>query len=239
MSSTWQRNLLSAPSVKNTPTLLITRCIYGQSADADFLRSDVISSLYVPCDHRHGTSTLSPADVKAAPGGPCGQEAQHLPCPVVTVGKYKPRTRLAGCWPLQPHRDHRAQRNKSRQRGRLYSSQKPGEKKEHFLLLHPRWLASFPPPPSLQQTNIAEDKLLCSHDDDSQVSKREFTFKIPCRKISEHSLVQTSMSCTLTLSTSRTHTAPAAVEGQCSEVQAAHLSTADTNRNICRLWSCC
>lgn len=52
----------------------------------------LMSSAHSTCqrDRSHGTSSLSPADVKAAPGGPCGREAQHLPCPVVTVGKYKP-----------------------------------------------------------------------------------------------------------------------------------------------------
>lgn len=106
-----------------------------------------------------------PLTSRQPPVVPTERRALHLPCPVVTAGQYETRTRLAGCWALQ---SHRAQRNKSRQRGRLHTPPKPREKKAHFLPLPPRWLASFPPPLSLQQTNIAEDKLLCSRDDDSQ-----------------------------------------------------------------------
>lgn len=90
------------------------------------------------CDHYTDAvaSTVFSADTKAATGGPCRTELQHT-CPVWPgVGQYKLQTyHLAGCWALQLHRARRAQRNKSRQRGRLYSpfSTKARGKKERTL----------------------------------------------------------------------------------------------------------
>ncbi len=140
---------------------------------------------HMPCDHR--TPTLSPADVKAAPGGPCGKEAST--CPVATVGQYKPRTRLAGCWVLQPHRAHRAPRNKSRQRGRLYSpcSTKARGKERTFPAPTPP-LTCILPTTSVITTNKYSrrrtDTLLCSHDGQIiEPQKRDFAFKRPCGKI--------------------------------------------------------
>lgn len=93
-------------------------------------------------------STSPPADVKAVPGGPLRKRG---PAPALwpTVGQYRPEIRLAGCWVLQPHSARRAQGNKSRRRGRLYSpcsTKARGKEKNISWPLHPRWLASFPPP---------------------------------------------------------------------------------------------
>lgn len=64
----------------------------------------------------------------------------------------------AGCFSRTEHTERRETKAGNVGGFTLPAPQKPGEKKEHFLPLHPRWLASFPPPPSLQQTNIAEDE---------------------------------------------------------------------------------
>lgn len=117
-------------------------------------------------------------------------ERRPSTCPVVTVGQCKPRTCLAGCWVLQPHRAHRAPRNKSRQRGRFYSprSTKAIEKERTFPAPIPP-LTCILPTTSVITTNKCSrrqtETLLCSNNDhdDSQASKRDFTFKRPCRKI--------------------------------------------------------
>lgn len=168
-------------------------------------------------------------------------ERRPTTCPVATVGQYKPRVRLAGCWVLQPHGTHRAQRNKSRQRGRLYSpfSTKARGKERTFPAPTPPLTCIFPTT-SIITTNRYNKRqietLLCSHDDQIYKSQKEISHsedpeeKLKSTLLHEHQL---------TLSMSRTHTAPAAEEGQCCEVRAAHLSTADTKRSSsCRLWWC-
>lgn len=125
-------------SVGRASMVSITRCTYGQSADVDFLLLGVIS-----------TPAHSTCHVIARTAHPLYlllTSRQHLVVPVERRSSTRPapwspwdNTSPGLVWQaagvLQPHR---AQRNKSRQRGRLYSSQKPGEKKEHFLPLHPR-----------------------------------------------------------------------------------------------------
>ncbi|CAB1448719.1 unnamed protein product, partial [Pleuronectes platessa] len=99
--------------------------------------------LYMPCDHRTRSSLdlASPLTSMAAVlGGPRGERRPRT-CPVATAGQCVPGTRLAGCWVLQPHRGPQsAAKTKAVDVGgfALPAPQKPGEKKEHFLPLHPR-----------------------------------------------------------------------------------------------------
>lgn len=117
-------------------------------------------------------SILCPTDIEAGPGVPCEKKSQHLSRPAPDMEQYKSRS--SSTYPLLSYADPtEIWRNKSAQRGRLGSSQKPGENKERFLPRHPHWFASFPPPPSLQQTNIAEEKLLCSHGCNAQAKKNK------------------------------------------------------------------
>lgn len=150
------------------------------------LMSSISSPAHSTCHVIIAHPLLSPADVKAAPGGPCGKKAST--CPVATVGQYKPRTRLAGRWVLQPHRAHRALRNKSWQRGRLYSpcSTKARGKERTFPAPTPP-LTCILPTTSVITTNKYSrrrtDTRLCSHDDQIIEPQKEISHsKDPAEK---------------------------------------------------------
>lgn len=142
------------------------------------------------CDHC--TPTLSPADVKAAPGGPCGKEAQHLPRGHRGTMKAQDSSgRLLGVSAATEPIER--PRNKSRQRGRFYSPcstkaiKKKRKKKERIFPAPTPPLTCILPTTSVITTNKygrrQTETPLCSNDDhnDSQTSKRDI--KRPCRKI--------------------------------------------------------
>lgn len=112
----------------------------------------------------------------AAPVPPCAQ------CGTIQVQEQFARPLLSHA---DPHRDSEKQKRATweallftKARGKIKNASCPDT---------PTGFASFPPPPpSLQQTNIAEEKLLCSHRSDSQAWKRNFAFIRPGRRISEH-----------------------------------------------------
>lgn len=95
---------------------------------------------------------------------PAEKKAQ-APAPWPPFGQYKPRTRLASCWALESLRTHWVPREKKKHSTWevLHSSVSKAQKKKKNISCprHPHWTASFPPPPSLQQTNIVKDKHRC------------------------------------------------------------------------------
>lgn len=83
------------------------------------------------------------------------RQTQH---PVVRVERRPttcPVARLAGCWVLRSHGAHRARWNKSRRRGRLRSACSTKARGKERTFPAPT-LASFEPPLSLRQADIAE-----------------------------------------------------------------------------------
>lgn len=124
-------------SVGRASMVLITRCMYGQSADVDFLLGVISTPAPSACHVITPTAhplylLLTSRQHLVVPGE---RRSSARPAPWSPWDNTSPGLVWQAAGVLQPHR---AQRNKSRQRGRLYSSQKPGEKKEHFLPLHPR-----------------------------------------------------------------------------------------------------
>lgn len=174
-------------------------------------------------------------DVKSTPGGPARKEAHHLPSGHCgTIQAQGSSGRLLGASAARNPQSTEKQKQATWEALFYLLHRSQGKNKRTFPAPTPPLTCIFSTT-SIITTNTYNKRqietLVCSHDDQRQkeISHSEDPEeKLKSTHLHEHQL---------TLSMSRTHTAPAAEEGQCCEVRAAHLSTADTKRSSsCRLW---
>lgn len=108
--------------------------------------------------------TLPPAEVKEVLGGPCRKEGTST-CPVATIWTIQtpdpPGKLLSAGVAQNPLSAERKKKHSTWEV--LHSSVSKAQRKKKNISCprHPHWTASFPPPPSLQQTNIVKDKHRC------------------------------------------------------------------------------